>query len=481
MRCSRALAGLLSAVLLMGSITPAAGAASKKKDIWELKTDARYHEKYMDGGTSGAFEPNRSVTRAEAAQMVYNLLEEQPEGYLNFYDVPITAWYGRAASALVSAQIIEYDPSGFFRPGEALTRAECASILAHFVPASGEDPSFFDVPKSHPAYDAIAAVTDYGLFTGDQYGRFNPDAPLSRAEAAVVFNRLLGRVPDRAAAAVSAQVRRFSDVPVNLWCYADVAEATTSHECETDGGEEIWTKIDAVQLPLTDRGGVDVIEYSADELSSRNDTYTAVPVQDPVPVSAPPVAGGSVPLSDGFHSLGGWLYYVRNGEYVRAESVNGFQFDINGHYTTGNPDLDQKLTDIVRAQTNDSMTRDQKLRALYNYVRDNFTYIKRDLVTKGQTGWEAKYALAFLNDGKGNCFSFAAAFCLLARELGCDAKVIVGTLGSSYQPHGWVEIPLDGTTYVFDTELEMIDRVKGRKHQDMFKFQYGGTTYTYHK
>ena len=100
------------------------------------------------------------------------------------------------------------------------------------------------------------------------------------------------------------------------------------------------------------------------------------------------------------------------------------------------------------------MTRDQKLRALYNYVRDNFTYLRRPLVSKGQTGWEPAYAEEFLNLGRGNCYSFSATFCLLARELGLPAYTVVGGLGRSASPHGWVEINLDGTVYMFDPQLE---------------------------
>ena len=89
--------------------------------------------------------------------------------------------------------------------------------------------------------------------------------------------------------------------------------------------------------------------------------------------------------------------------FLRNTTVDGFTYDAQGRYTTGSASLDTKLNNIVETYTNSSMTRDQKLRALYNYVRDNFSYLKRDLVSKGETGWEPAYAEEFLNLRRGNC------------------------------------------------------------------------------
>ena len=57
---------------------------------------------------------------------------------------------------------------------------------------------------------------------------------------------------------------------------------------------------------------------------------------------------------------------------------------------------------------------------------------------------------------KGNCYNFAASFWALARGLGYDATAISGTMTSTDQPHGWVEIPFDGENYIFDVEMEYV-------------------------
>lgn len=49
-------------------------------------------------------------------------------------------------------------------------------------------------------------------------------------------------------------------------------------------------------------------------------------------------------------------------------------------------------------------------------------------------------------------------FCLLARKLGYLASPIVGECGYSWNwypiAHGWVEIELDGETFLFDPQIE---------------------------
>ncbi len=63
---------------------------------------------------------------------------------------------------------------------------------------------------------------------------------------------------------------------------------------------------------------------------------------------------------------------------------------------------------------------------------------------------------------KGNCYSFAALYYYLAKQIGYDAQAVIGTVGHNYAPHGWVEIVIDGTTYLFDTEMDMAYRLRGQ-------------------
>ena len=319
---------------------------------------------------------------------------------------------------------------------DPITRAEFAWMVSAFLPKVSETQFFVDVPAEHWACDAVNAASAQGLFGGYADGTFRPEGMLSRAETAVVIGRLLGRTADQTALLTASDtICILPDVPSSHWAYAAIMEAIVSHEHTYSGGQEIWT--------------------------STAPRHTTLP--------------------DGFHSIGGRLYQVQNGMFLHGITTSdGFTFDSNGRYTTGLPELDAHLSEIVASHTNSSMSRDEKLHALYNYVRDNYKYLKRGLVSKEQTNWEPAYALEFFQTKMGNCFSYAAAYCLLARQVGVPAYTVVGKLKiSTVQDHGWVEMILDGTTYLFDTELEWSYLNKYNKQVNLFKIDIKNPPYTY--
>lgn len=452
MKGKRIIAGVLTAVLVLGTGTVYAAGPTARGDRFGLRAfleavqrmlsqtteidalvlrrEGAEHLKYMDGDKWGRFRPEEPLTRAEAAVLLCSLLDEPPSLKGRFSDVPDDAPYAEAVCTLARAGVLPGDAEGRFRPEEALTRAECAQAAAFFLPEGRRPVTFDDVPDDAPYYDAVCKAAASGLFRKPADGLFHPDDPLTRAEAAAVFNRLLGRTPDPETIRTSPLVRVFPDVPVSHWAYEQIMEATIDHEQRPLAVGELWTSLTA----------------------------------------EPPG------LADGFHSIEGRLYCVQNGYFLYGGVQDGFRFDEEGHYTTGRPALDRRLSAIIRDTTDSSMTDRQKLRAVFNYVRDNFTYIPRALISSRQSGWEPAYAEAFLRDGRGNCFSFAAAFCLLARQLGFDAHTVVGELGRRRQPHGWVEIEIDGRACVFDPELEM-------KYNDLDFFQerYENTEFEYFK
>lgn len=108
------------------------------------------------------------------------------------------------------------------------------------------------------------------------------------------------------------------------------------------------------------------------------------------------------------------------------------------------------------------------LRAAYNYTRDGFTYLRRNIYNIGHTGWEVSDALTMFESLRGNCYSYTAVFWSLARGLGYDAVAVSGTIGRDYEPHAWTEIEIDGTTYYFDPETEMAYNRDGVYSKDMF-------------
>lgn len=394
------------------------------------------HAPFMEAAADGLFYPYTTVTRAEAAKIVYSLFETPPQEAASYPDLPAGVWYTQPMSALGAMGLLLPAGSGAIRPADPVTRAEFAKMLSYFLPKSQTGPSFSDVPVLHWAYESITAVTARGVFSGYSDGTFRPDGKLSRAETAVVVGRLLGRTADLSAlTAASENVCIIPDVPADFWAYGAIMEAVVPHSgSQAAGGRETWTQTGPYRTSLP----------------------------------------------DGHHTINGGLYRVVDGMFLRSASVDGYTYDATGRYTTGSATLDSQLKAIISAQTNDSMTRDEKLKALYVYLRDNYKYLKKDLVAKEDVGWEPAYAEEFLNTARGNCFSYSAAFCLLARQMGLPAYTVVGKLGTrNVQDHGWVEIPLDGKTYMFDVELEWSYLYKHGQRRNLFKMDPNNAPFVY--
>ena len=436
MQLQKAMSALL-AVVLAFQLSPAAMVEEDEPHLSQLglKLNTSEHIQFMNGQPDGLFHPEDSILRAEAAQMLYNLLVEPPPVAADYPDLPAGEWYAASVGLMGGVGALRPDLMGMIRPEEPVTRGEFAWMLRSFLPARDGEARFTDVPASYWAHDAVMDAAASGIFGGYSDGTFRPEEEMTRAEAAVAMCRLLGRNADLSALETSTAVSIFPDVPRDSWAYGPIMEASVGHSyVEGAGGAERWTQVEPRRTVLP----------------------------------------------DGYHTIEGRLYRVRDGMFLRSTTVDGFTYDENGRYTTGSEYLDKRLPEIVSKYTDSSMTRDQKLRALYNYVRDNYRYLKRPLVDKDETGWENGYAEEFLEKGVGNCFSYAAAYCLLARQLGLPAYTVVGELHTRIvQDHGWVEIPLDGKTYLFDVELEWSYLYKHKRAIDLFKVDPDNAPYTY--
>ena len=125
----------------------------------------------VQGDAAGNLNPERTMTRAEAAGLIARLLSLAPGDDPGYADVPAGAWYAGAVSALRAAGIASEDLR--FRPNEPVTRAEFTVFLARAMAYVGwltvpPDPDevlpYTDaasVPAwALPAYAAFASVND---------------------------------------------------------------------------------------------------------------------------------------------------------------------------------------------------------------------------------------------------------------------------------------------------------------------------------
>ena len=206
--------------------------------------NTKEHLAYLAGYPGGIFGPDQNMTRAEAAQMFYNLLlEKDVEITVEFVDVPEDAWYATPVNTLASLGILSGVGNGRFDPERSITRAEFTVIAMKFANTSGGGVNIFsDVNEDDWFYSAVVDSTQYGWINGYPDGTFRPEATISRAEVTVIVNHMLGRAADRPyVIAHEEELNTFGDVNRGHWGYFHVAEATNAHEYHTEDGTESWT------------------------------------------------------------------------------------------------------------------------------------------------------------------------------------------------------------------------------------------------
>lgn len=203
------------------------------------------HNGYMGGYGNGLFGPNDNMTRAQAAQMFYNLLlNKNVDITVDFTDVPADEWYGNAVRTLASLGVIKGIGDGQFAPNRTITRAEFTVIAMRFANVSADVTNpFTDIATNDWYYTAVTSAVSYGWINGYSDGSFRPQATITRAEVVTIVNRMLNRTADRNFVDGSA-VTHFDDVPSTYWAYYNIMEATNAHTHTIDNdGVESWGKL----------------------------------------------------------------------------------------------------------------------------------------------------------------------------------------------------------------------------------------------
>ena len=147
------------------------------------------------------------------ALLVFPAAPAAAAGQSAFSDIT-DAGVAQAAETLRLLGIVGGTGAGAFEPGRTLTRAEFCKIAVELM-GKGDLVSghmsrtvFKDVPANHWArgYISVATqtsssgggdkdtptVTTPGIIRGDAYGNFNPDRPITYAEAVTILTRILG-------------------------------------------------------------------------------------------------------------------------------------------------------------------------------------------------------------------------------------------------------------------------------------------------
>ncbi|MFC3800252.1 S-layer homology domain-containing protein [Cohnella sp. GCM10012308] len=187
----------------------------------------------LTGTAEDKFEPDKPVTRAEFMTMLDRLLRIEPvESALpSFSDVPKTAWYYRWVQPAVQLGLAKGITETSFAPSRPVTREEAAVLLARALkqPLDTAAASSAWIYRDQAQIQAWALPAAYrlwklGLMSGDENGRFRPEAPMTRQEAAVMLDRIWSYP------GWSAKIQAAPNAPIQLgWQYG---QSTAEYEKE---------------------------------------------------------------------------------------------------------------------------------------------------------------------------------------------------------------------------------------------------------
>ena len=194
-----------------------------------------YHHTFFVGYPDKMFKPERNVSRAEVAAALTRALGlGWSKATPSYSDVSATYWAAGDIQIMKNEGIMMGDPSGMFRPGAFITRAEAAVALLRMLKVAPiqnlKASSFKDVPATNWALGYIESMRKSGYIAGYPDGTFKPIVNIRRSEFTAIADRALGREISK-----SSQITglggsvRWPDVPAGHWAYLYIIEASTPH------------------------------------------------------------------------------------------------------------------------------------------------------------------------------------------------------------------------------------------------------------
>lgn len=238
---------IVTFVKLKGDVT--LKALWEKVDRLGALLEKEKHNAYLVGFPDGTIRPNDTISRAEVAQILYRLMTV--DAHINhdtiesvFADVAADAWYNIPVSTLTAMGILKGRSADRFDPFAPISRAEFAAVMArlHGGKFEGENP-FADTADCWAKED-IGLVSGLGWMEGVGSNNFAPMRSMTRAEVVAVLNRALGRRPETVEDVLSSAKTFPDNADETAWFFLDILEAANEHDYtrKADGVHEVWSK-----------------------------------------------------------------------------------------------------------------------------------------------------------------------------------------------------------------------------------------------
>ena len=203
------------------------------------------HDAYIAGYPDGLVGPNYTLTRAEAAQIIYKLMTDESKAQYakkagkTFIDVSKDHWAYDAITMMTKANILVGMGDGRFAPDAVMTREQFATMIAQLFMIEVNQPIagfIFKDLNGGFADKYISVLYALAIIDGKGNNMFGPKDSLTRAQAIAIINKMIGRLPASTSfGAVADQMKTWPDnMDTSAWYYAAVQEATNSHDYTLD-------------------------------------------------------------------------------------------------------------------------------------------------------------------------------------------------------------------------------------------------------
>lgn len=190
----------LGAVL---ALSLSAAAFSDTEGHWAASAIGRWsRENVITGFEDGTFRPNEPITRAQMASLLNKIFGWEAKAENSFSDLDGSAWYADAILKANAAGVIQ-GGDGRVRPEDTITRQEAAVMLYRafqMEPQAGEAAFTDQASMASWACEAVSTMAAKGYINGMGDGAFAPLGQLTRAQAATILNNIVSGYYDWAGA-----------------------------------------------------------------------------------------------------------------------------------------------------------------------------------------------------------------------------------------------------------------------------------------
>lgn len=154
-----------------------------------------YDQGLLNGTGNGHFSPDKEVTRAMAATVLFRSAGNMTVPNFPFKDVPANSWYAKPVQWAYACGYISGTSSNTFSPDNTITRQDLVLMLRRQaccgddVITEGFTPADYDSIAPY-ARNAVCWAYREGILRADKDGNLNPAAKVTRGELASILKRV---------------------------------------------------------------------------------------------------------------------------------------------------------------------------------------------------------------------------------------------------------------------------------------------------